>query len=113
MKRLLTGVLAFTLVTSLGGAAAAAASGSGVAIRVDQTGYATGEAKRAYLLSPAPAPGTRFAVRDKRGHTVLTGTVAVSAGGWKAGYTAVHPIDFGRLRTSGTYTIRAGGAVSP
>src|SRR4051812_11519516 len=113
MKRLLTAAITSILVFSIGGTPAHAASMTAAAIRVDQVGYASGEAKRAYLLSPTAAPGTAFTVRDSHGHTVLTGRVGASTGGWNAVYTAVHPIDFGPLRTAGTYTIKAGGAVSP
>jgi len=113
MKRLLTAAMGSILVFSTGGTAAHAASKAVSAIRVDQVGYTTGEAKRAYLLAPTAAPDTTFTVRDSRGHTVLTGRVGASTGGWNAAYTAVHPIDFGPVRAAGTYTIRAGGAVSP
>ena len=113
MKRLLTAAAAVPIVISMSTAAAAAPPPPTSAVRVDQVGYATAEAKRAYLLSAAPAPGATFAVRDGHGRTVLTGTVGADAGGWNDTYTAVHPIDFGRLRTAGTYTIKAGGAVSP
>src|SRR5689334_23006877 len=102
MKRLLTAAVASILVFTFGGTAAHAASKAAAAIRVDQVGYATGEAKRAYLLSPAPAAGTGFTVRDDRGRTVLAGKVGASTGGWNDAYTAVHPIDFGALRAAGT-----------
>jgi hypothetical protein len=44
-------------------------------VRVDQVGYATGEAKRAFLLAEGPAGGARFAVVDAGGRTVLSGRV--------------------------------------
>jgi endoglucanase len=114
MKRLLTVGAALMIVLPFGSAASAAPSRAAAsAIRVDQVGYAQSEAKRAYLLSAKPAPGATFTVRDSHGHAALTGKVGPNAGAWNDTYTAVHPIDFGRLRTAGTYTIKVGDAVSP
>ena len=121
MKRLLTATAMVALLglTSATGAAAAttpAATSPTAArtlVRVDQVGYATGEAKRAYLLAARPLPGTAFTVRDSSGRTVLTGKVGANAGSWNASYTAVHPIDFTAVGVPGTYTVEAGGAVSP
>jgi hypothetical protein len=72
---------------------------------VDQVGYAIGEHKRAFLLAEAPTAGTRFAVVDARGRTVLGGRVGRSAGGWNQRYRAVHPIDLSALRRPGTYRL--------
>jgi endoglucanase len=114
MKRLLTAGTALMIFLPIGAAASAAPSRAAAsAIRVDQVGYAQSEAKRAYLLSAKPAPGATFTVRDGHGHAALTGKVGPNAGAWNATYTAVHPIDFGKLRTAGTYTIKVGDAVSP
>jgi len=84
-------------------------------VRVDQVGYATGEAKRAFLLAEAPAVGARFRVVDDGGRTVLSGRVGRSTGGWNARYRAVHPIDLGALRRPGRYRIVVDGlaAASP
>jgi endoglucanase len=105
-------------------AASGAATGRGVAtaaphvdalVRVDQLGYAPGEAKQAYLMTSAASPGARFAVQDARGHTVLTGQAGRGLGGWNARYQAVYPLDFSRLDRAGTYRIAVGGlgALSP
>ena len=67
-------------------------------VRVDQVGYATGEAKRAFLLAEGPAGGARFAVVDAGGRTVLSGRVGPRTGGWNGRYRAVHRIDFSGLR---------------
>jgi hypothetical protein len=119
MRRLLTAATVVALVTLTGAstsAAAAAATTPAAArplIRVDQVGYATSEAKRAYLLAARPLPSTAFTVRNSAGRAVLTGRVGANAGPWNASYTAVHPIDFTAVGVPGTYTIEAGGAVSP
>jgi endoglucanase len=111
---MLAAAVAITVATG-GGVASAGPAVPAVPgqIRVDQVGYGTGEAKRGYLLAVSAAAGAPFTVRDGRGRTVLTGRVGPSAGRWNDRYGAVHPIDFGALRTPGTYTLRAGGAVSP
>jgi hypothetical protein len=70
-------------------------------VRVDQVGYAPGEAKRAFLLAEAPAGGARFDVVDAGGRTLLSGRVGRSAGGWNGRYRAVHPLDLSALRRTG------------
>ena len=95
-------------------AGAARATIRGV-VRVDQVGYAPGEAKRAFLLAEAPAGGARFDVVDDRGRSVLSGRVGRSAGGWNGRFRAVHPLDLGALRRTGRYRIVVDGlaAASP
>jgi endoglucanase len=84
-------------------------------VRLDQVGYATGEAKRAFLLAEAPVGTPRFAVVDDAGRTVFTGRVGRRTGGWNGRYRAVHRIDFGALRRPGRYRIVVHGlaAASP
>jgi hypothetical protein len=116
--RLRAALVAVTLAATglAAGAPAAGAAPGTVAgvVRVDQVGYAVGEPKRAFLLAEAPAGGTRFAVVDARGRTVLGGRVGRPTGGWNARYRAVHPIDVSALRRPGSYRIVVGGlAPSP
>jgi endoglucanase len=84
-------------------------------VRLDQVGYATGEAKRAFLLAEAPVGTPRFAVVDDAGRTVFTGRVGRWTGGWNGRYRAVHRIDFSALRRPGRYRIVVDGlaAASP
>lgn len=82
-------------------------------IRVDQVGYASGEAKQAYLMTSAPAPGARFTVVDARGRAVLAGTARTRLGSWNSTYPDVYALDLTRLRWPGTYRVTAGGNVSP
>jgi len=82
-------------------------------VRVDQVGYATGEAKRAFLLAEGPAGGARFAVVDAGGRTVLSGRVGPRTGGWNGRYRAVHRIDFSGLRRPGRYRIVVDGLAAP
>ena len=82
-------------------------------VRLDQVGYAIGEAKRAYLMAEAPADTARFAVVDAAGRTVLSGRVGRRTGGWNGRYPAVHRIDFGALRRPGRYRIVVDGVAAP
>ncbi|HEY6590883.1 MAG TPA: glycoside hydrolase family 9 protein [Actinomycetota bacterium] len=82
-------------------------------VRVDQVGYATGEAKRAFLLAEGPAGGARFAVVAAGGRTVLSGRVGPRTGGWNGRYRAVHRIDFSGLRRPGRYRIVVDDLAAP
>lgn len=81
-------------------------------IRVNQVGYEEGKVSRAYLMSPVSAQGATFRILDAHGKTALTGKVGADLGAWPgASSFVVNPIDFNVC--GGTYTIDAGGAVSP
>jgi len=113
--RRLAVVAGVALLATCLGARGPAAGGTqravGGVVRVDQVGYASHEAKRAFLLAEAPARGAPFSVVDAGGATVLSGRVGGRGGGWNARYRAVHPIDFSALRRPGRYRIVVGGAV--
>jgi hypothetical protein len=105
--------------TTVGGAVTGPASASvadGVPsghIRVDQVGFAPGEAKHAYLMTRGRAPGARFAVVDHTGRAVLTGAAGRDLGSWNAAYGHVYDLDLSRLRRPGTYRVTSGGLSSP
>ena len=82
-------------------------------MRVDQLGYAPGEAKVAYLLAPRALRNARFRVTDAAGKTVLRGRVGKSRGRWNRRYRAVQPLDLSALRTPGRYRVRVRRARSP
>jgi len=90
---------------------AGAAARDRPAVRVDQLGYAPGEHKVAYLIAPRTHP--RFAVLDAGGRVVLAGRAGRSRGVWNRRYRSVQPLDLSKLRTPGTYRVRAAGALSP
>ncbi|MET7400979.1 glycoside hydrolase family 9 protein [Dactylosporangium sp. NPDC005572] len=114
MVRVVVSVLVLLAVVGVPSGAVAAPPGDPAVIRVDQVGYGSAEAKRAYLLAPRALPASAtFSVRDARGRTVLSGRVGSGAGGWNDRYRAVHVLDLSAVRAAGTYTVRAGGAVSP
>ena len=81
------------------------APGGAAFVRVNQVGYPTGAAKRAYFMSPTAAAGATFAVKNASGVTVFSGTLGASLGAWSTAYGAVQPIDFGAVTRPGTYTI--------
>jgi endoglucanase len=109
---LATALFAVTLLTGPAAVTAGPApTGATGLLRVDQVGYAAGEAKRAYLMTAAPADGARFAVVDRRGRTVHSGRVGASTGAWSSAYGAVHPIDLSAVRAPGTYRLRVSGGV--
>jgi endoglucanase len=82
-------------------------------VRVNQVGYPTAAAKRAYLVSTASAAGSAFSIRDASGAVVYTGTVGPSLGVWSSTYKFVQPLDFDDLTATGTYTVSVGSATSP
>ncbi|MBE1561439.1 glycoside hydrolase family 9 protein [Nonomuraea africana] len=98
-------VLALTL--ALTGAPAMQPSGH---IRVDQVGFAPGEAKHAYLMTGGrPAD---FTVVDHRGRQVLKGTAGRDLGAWNAAYGHVYDLDLTGLKRPGSYRVKAAGLTS-
>jgi hypothetical protein len=91
-------------------AAAPAEAATPAEVRVDQVGYALGEAKHAYLLGGAPG---KFTVVDEHGRTVRQGRTGANLGTWNARYPAVFDLDLSSVDKPGTYRIRVAGATSP
>jgi endoglucanase len=86
--------------------ARADASAPSAYVRVDQVGYATSGAKRAYLMSRRDEAGERFTVlRVPGGAVAYSGVVGSSAGSWSKRFPHVETIDFDALTTPGSYTI--------
>ncbi|WP_205315262.1 glycoside hydrolase family 9 protein, partial [Nonomuraea lactucae] len=102
-----------TLGSTLGGGPASAAAPEPGHIRVDQVGFAPGEAKHAYLMTRDRSPGARFSVVDRDGRVVLRGTAGRDLGSWNAAYGHVYDLDLSRLRRPGTYRITSGAMTSP
>ncbi len=82
-------------------------------VRVNQVGYVSGGAKRAYLMASAAESGATFVIKNSGGSTVF-GPVAVGAnlGSWSAGYPDVYALDFDSFVTAGTYTISVSGTIA-
>jgi endoglucanase len=109
--------VAIVAIASLAGAsfvsrAQSAPGGSSAFVRVNQVGYPSGAAKRAYLMSSVDQTGAAFAVRDASGAIVATGTAGPSLGSWSGTYSFVHPLDFDGVTAAGSYTISASGPVA-
>ncbi|WP_433375789.1 glycoside hydrolase family 9 protein [Actinoplanes sp. CA-142083] len=80
-------------------------------VRVDQLGYAFGEAKIAVLLAPRDAAGARATVVGPDGKKVLSTTVGASRGAWNTNFRDVRPVDLTALAKPGTYRLRIDGPV--
>jgi endoglucanase len=114
-KGLQVGVVApvVAVIAALGGASVPRADSAVTSafVRVNQVGYPTGAAKRAYLMSSVAETGATFTVRNQSGATLLTGQVGASLGSWSRVYSFVYPLDFDGLTTPGTYTVDVTGPV--
>ncbi len=110
----LAGLITLTVcTTALSAAPVTAASPVAGLVRVNQVGYLPGDAKEAYLMTPAAVSGATFKVVNAAGTTVYTGTVdSTSRGKWNAAYPDVYPLTFTSLHAAGTYHITVSGAAS-
>jgi endoglucanase len=82
-------------------------------VRVNQVGYESGQAARAYVMTTAAVTSESFQVLDASGRVAASGTVGPTTGTW--GSYHVHPVDFD-VKAAGIYTIRvagSAGATSP
>ena len=83
-------------------------------VRVNQVGYSTSAAKRAYLMSNVSEAGASFSVMD--GSTaVFTAPIGPQLGSWSSNFPHVYALDF-PTTAAGTYTITVSGpaaATSP
>ncbi|MFC0625669.1 glycoside hydrolase family 9 protein [Kribbella deserti] len=89
-----------------------AAAQTGALIRVDQLGFAIGESKSAYLMSPKVAAGQPYAVIDRHGRKVLSGRTGADLGKWNDAYPHVYALELKGLLLPGTYRVQAAGATS-
>lgn len=100
---------ACALDTSMSVAAAAPEA----AVRVDQVGYASNGAKRAYLISSVEEAGARFTVRrSSDGASLYSATVGPSLGSWSARFPDVYALDFAPLQTPDSYSISVAGPLA-
>jgi endoglucanase len=89
-----------------------AAGAAEAVVRVDQVGYPTSGAKRAYLMSSIAETGASFTVRrGTNGAAVSTATVGPSDGSWSKAFPYVYPLDFDSLATAGSYYVSVEGPV--
>ncbi|PYV82786.1 MAG: hypothetical protein DMG93_10745 [Acidobacteria bacterium] len=90
-----------------------AASAQSAFVRVNQVGYVSGGAKRAYLMASAAETGATFIVKNSGGTTVF-GPAAIGAnlGSWSTAYPDVYALDFDNFVSAGTYTIAVSGPIA-
>ena len=74
-------------------------------VRVNQVGFPSTVAKRAYLMTTQPWPGGGFLVVDAAGTVAFSGPVGPDLGRWNARYAHVYPLDFDALATAGSYRV--------
>lgn len=82
-------------------------------IRVNQVGYAVGEAKQIFVMgSDAELSKAGFRLVDEQGTTVATGQVGSRTGTWSSKYPTVHIVDLSSVDISGTYRLELTGTAS-
>src|ERR1700730_14331931 len=98
-------IIAGTVLLLLSGVSAQAQNAF---VRINQVGYVTTQAKRAYLISKTSESGATFVVKNSANATVL-GPAAIggSLGTW--GSFTVYPLDFDGITAPDTYTITVTG----
>jgi endoglucanase len=82
---------------------------SGPQVRVNQIGYETGSAMRAYLMLKGTETGSKFFVVRATGETLATSAVGAAAGKW--GHYTVYTLDF-TIATPGIYRIEVSGPLA-
>jgi endoglucanase len=105
-------VVGIAVLAAAGSAPRAGSAVTSAFVRVNQVGYPTGAAKRAYLMSSVAELGATFSVKNESGDIVFTGPVGASLGSWSRTYSFVYPLDFDGLITPGTYTIEVAGPLA-
>jgi hypothetical protein len=81
-------------------------------VRVNQVGYANSASKVAFVMAPARVADVPFTVTSGN-RVVYRGVSRDDVGYWNSNYQAVYELSFSSLRTSGSYRVHAGNAVSP
>lgn len=90
-----------------------AAMGQSAFVRVNQVGYVSGAAKRAYLMASSTETGATFTIKNSSGSAVF-GPAAVGAnlGSWSSSYPDVYALDFDGFTAAGTYSISVSGSIA-
>jgi endoglucanase len=87
----------------------AAAQATEAFIRLNQIGYESGRAMRAYLMALGSETGATFDVQNSNGATVYTAPIGANLGRW--GDFSVYALDFS-LSKADTYTIEVTGPIA-
>ncbi|MFI6682482.1 glycoside hydrolase family 9 protein [Streptomyces sp. NPDC050485] len=103
----------YALPATGAGTSGDAGSGTAVAVRVNQVGYAVGETKQAFVMgSDAALSRAGFRLVDEEGATVATGEVGNRTGTWNSKYPVVHTVDLSAVNTPGSYRLELTGTAS-
>ena len=78
-------------------------------VRVNQVGYPTASAKRAYLMSSVAETNATFTVTNGVAGVESSGPIGPLLGSWSNAYPFVYALDFGAVTTPGTYSIDVSG----
>src|SRR3954447_20485853 len=81
---------------------AQAIEGQGTFVRVNQVGFAPGDAKRAYVLSGQALDGRKFEVTDASGAVALRSTVGPDRGPYGS-FAHLYTFDLSAVRVPGSY----------
>src|SRR2546423_15181444 len=82
-------------------------------VRVNQVGYVSGAAKRAYLMASGAETGATFVIKNSSGSTVFgPSAIGANLGSWSGSYPDVYALDFNNFVTAGTYTISVSGPIA-
>jgi len=81
-------------------------------VRVNQVGYVSSVAKRAYLIASGAENGATFSVVNSSGTTVHSAPIGANLGSWSSAFPNVYALDFGAVVAAGTYTIRVTGPIA-
>ena len=90
-----------------------AASAQSAFVRVNQVGYVSGGAKRAYLMASSTETGATFVIKNSGGSTVFgPAAIGPNLGSWSGAYPNVYALDFDSFVTSGAYSIAVSGPIA-
>ena len=82
-------------------------------VRVNQVGYLSGAAKRAYLMASGAETGATFVIKNSSGSTVFgPSAIGANLGSWSTAYPDIYAVDFDSFVTPGTYTISVSGSIA-
>src|SRR5437764_6798280 len=82
-------------------------------VRVNQVGYVSGAAKRAYLMASGAETGATFVIKNSSGSTVFgPSAIGANLGSWSTAYPDIYAVDFDSFVTPGTYTISVSGSIA-
>ncbi|MBV9446375.1 MAG: glycoside hydrolase family 9 protein [Streptosporangiaceae bacterium] len=80
-------------------------------VRINQVGYVTNASKVAFAMLPQRVANVAFTITAGN-RVVFRGVSRDDLGAWNKNYPAVYELDFSSLRSSGTYRVHVGSAVS-